>query len=135
MKKTTITMTTIKEEIFEYLKEMGLMPKYDNDQDIVFKYQMATLIIVFHDKDKQFIRVILPNIFRVDENNRSDVLEVCNEIALHIKVAKCYITPHNKVWLAVEILLEKTPKYEDFLPRSFRILLDAALAFKKEINK
>jgi hypothetical protein len=128
-------MTTIKEEIFEYLKEMGLMPKYDNDQDIVFKYQMATLIIVFHDKDKQFIRVILPNIFRVDENNRSDVLEVCNEIALHIKVAKCYITPHNKVWLAVEILLEKTPKYEDFLPRSFRILLDAALAFKKEINK
>lgn len=128
-------MTTVKEEIFEYLKEMGLMPKYDKDQDIVFKYQMASFLIIFQDKDKQYIQVVLPNIFQVDENNRSDVLDVCNEITRRMKVAKCFINSLNKVWLTVEILLEKTPTYENFLPRSFQILLDSAKVFKREINK
>lgn len=128
-------MNKMKEDVFDYLKGIGLMPEYDEEKDITVKYMMSTLCFLFYDNDERYLQVILPNFYCVDENNRSDVLEVCNEVSLRIKVVKCYITHGGNVWLSVELLLDKTPIYEDIIPRTLRSLIAARMGFIKEINK
>ena len=55
--------------VFEYLKSQGLMPKIDEDNDIIFKYQMLTFIYFNNDDDEQFFRLALPGIFDVTDEN------------------------------------------------------------------
>ena len=128
-------MAKIKDEIFDHLKEIGLVPKIDEDGDIVFKYQMMTFIVLIDEDDEYFLRVGVPNIFAADENNRLDVLEACNRVTCRMKVAKAYITKNDRVWLVAEQLLDKNPNYDDVIPRTIRILMDSRNAFSEEINR
>ncbi|MCR5709344.1 MAG: YbjN domain-containing protein [Bacteroidales bacterium] len=128
-------MSKVKDEIFEHLKELGLVPKIDEDGDIVFKYQMMTFLVLIDEDDEFFLRLAIPNIFSVDENNRIDVLEACNRVTLRMKVAKAFITGRDAVWLVAEQLLDKDPNYGDVIPRTIRILMDSRDAFSEEINK
>lgn len=128
-------MTKIQEEIFEHLKAQGLVPSIDQDGDITFKYQMLTFAVIFSKGDDQFLRIVLPNIFESDDNNRVDVLEACNTVSSKIKVAKCIITPHNRVWIMTEQLLDQTPAYDDVIPRSLKILLDAYRLFDRTMEE
>ena len=127
-------MTEVQEKLFNHLKEIGLMPKLDDDGDIAFKYQMLNFCIILEERDEFFLRVALPNIFSVDENNRLDVLEACNTVTMRMKVAKCFITPGDSVWIVTEQLLDTDPNFEDIVPRSLRILIDARETFAGEMN-
>ena len=111
------------------------MPQVDKDGDIRFQYQMRRFFILINEKDEYYLRICLPGIYQVDENNRVDVLEACNAVSANLKVAKCYITPRNHVWATADQLLDKTPNYEDVIPRSIRILMDAQAEFYKQINE
>lgn len=126
-------MSQVKDDLFDYLKEIGLMPSFDEDEDIVFKYNLATCFILFHDGDENFIQITIPNIYRVDEDNRDEVLQACNTVNSRIKVAKCYITPNDRVWVTAEHILDPMPNYESFIPRILRILIGAKMLFAKEI--
>lgn len=128
-------MTTVKEEVFEYLKKMGLMPTYNENEDIRFMYQMWSIAILFDDKDERYLHIVLPAIFRVDENNRLDVLEARHAVTVRMKFVKCLISNSNKVYLSAEMLFDKTPGYEDILPRVLRALVEARAKFKEEITK
>lgn len=112
------------EMVFEYLKNQGLMPRIDEDNDIIFKYQMLTFIYFNNDEDEQFFRLALPGIFDVTEENRVTVLEAMNEVNKRMKVAKAYI-PREDVWVAAEIMMDSTPELDDLVPRLLNILLGA----------
>ena len=117
-----------------HLKELGLMPKIDEDGDIAFTYQMVHFAVIASDGDDYFLRMTIPNIYEVDENNRLDVLEACSRVSCMVKVAKVFIAPNDNVWVAAEQLLDKTPNYEDVIPRTIRILMGAMKAFGNEIE-
>lgn len=121
------------EEVNEFLKSQGLMPKIDEDNDIVFKYQMKTFIVMDPEEDEQFLRIAMPGIFDIDENNRADVLEAANNINKMYKVAKCLVLDNN-VWIVTEQLIDSTPNYEDIIPRLLNIIFGAHLDFYKELN-
>ena len=53
------------EEIINYLQNEGLMPKKDEDGDIVFKYQMKNFIIFDTTDDEQYLQIALPGIYDV----------------------------------------------------------------------
>ena len=112
------------EMVFEYLKNQGLMPKIDEVNDIIFKYQMLTFIYFNNDEDEQFFRLALPGIFDVTDENRVTVLEAMNEVNKRMKVAKAYI-PRDDVWVAAEIMMDSTPVLDDMVPRLLNILLGA----------
>lgn len=128
-------MTKVKEELFDYLKEKSLMPEYDKDENIIIMSQMSPITILFNDKDERYLQIVLPGIFHVDKYNRFDVLDTCNAVSAHIKIVKCLIPPSNEVYLSAEMLLDKTPNYEDIIPRTLRALIAARMEFIKEINK
>ena len=121
------------EMVFDYLKQQGLCPNYDNDNDIVFKYQMLTFIFFNNDEDQQFFRLALPGIFDVTEENRVTVLEAMNEVNKMMKVAKLLI-PRNDVWVSTEIMMDSTPVLDDLIPRLLNILMGARKEFYDQIG-
>ena len=126
-------MISRKEELVAYLREQGLQPQ-EEDFGIFFRYQMFNFLIFTDDDDPLYLRLVLPGIMDVDENNREDVLEACNRVTCDVKVAKCFVSDNNDVWIACEQLLDQDPKYDDILPRSLRILLGSQQAFFDAIN-
>ena len=71
---------TTQEMIFNYLKDEGFVPSYDEDRDIRFKYQMRNFIVSNYENDKQFLQIMMPYIFDVTAENRRAALEACNKI-------------------------------------------------------
>ena len=126
-------MSTIKEDISAFLPSEGLQPQ-DRDYGIFFKYQMLNFLVFWREKDERFLKIALPSIYDVDENNRIDVLEACNETTKGIKVAKCFV-PEDSVWVTAEQLLDKDPNYADVIPRTLQILMDARDEFYEQIEK
>ena len=123
----------LKSDLFDFLKAQGLMPE-DRDYGIFFRYQMLNFLVIIDEDDDQFLRLALPGIFDVDENNRADVLEACNRTCHRMKVSKCYV-PQDDVWVAAEQLLDSDPNYEDIVPRLLNILMQSRDAFYEEIRQ
>ena len=126
-------MSTIKEDIKEYLSQEGLRPQ-EEDLGIYFRYQMLTFLIRWNEEDAFFLSISLPAIFNTDENNRADALEAINAINLERKVVKSVIY-NDEVWINTEQLLDSTPKYEDIIPRTLHMLLQARDAFYEYLRK
>ena len=126
-------MISRKEELLAYLRDQGLQPQ-EEDFGIFFRYQLLNFLIFTDDEDPLYLRVVLPGIMDVDRNNREDVLEACNRVTVDVKVAKCFISNNNDVWIACEQLLDQDPKYEDIIPRTLRILMGSQQAFFEAIN-
>ena len=120
-------MSTIKEDIMSYMSSQGLQPQ-DTDFGIYFKYQMLNFLIFWDEEDYLFLRICLPNIFDVDDDNRTDALEACNTVTYEMKVAKCFIND-GSVWVATEQLLDSTPEFDDIIPRSLNILTQGRREF------
>lgn len=120
-------MSSIKEQIGEYLANEGLRPK-DEEFGFYFRYQMLNFLIHWDEEDELFLRISLPSIFSCDENNRADVLEAANKVNLGRKVVKCVITDDD-VWIVAEQLMDSDPKFDDFIPRTLSMLLQARDCF------
>ena len=126
-------MISRKEELLTYLRQQGLQPQ-EEEFGIFFRYQLLNFLVFTDDEDPLYLRVVLPGIMDVDKNNREDVLEACNRVTVDVKVAKCFISNNNDVWIACEQLLDQDPKYEDIIPRTLRILMGSQQAFFEAIN-
>ena len=121
------------ELVFNYLKEQGLCPKYDEDNDIVFKYQMLTFVFFNSDEDGIFFRLSLPSIYDVTDENRVAVLEAMNEVNKMVKVVKLFI-PNDDVWASTEITMDSTPVLDDMVPHLLNILIGARKIFYDQIE-
>lgn len=121
------------EMVFNYLKNQGLCPNYDKDNDIVFKYQMLTFLFFNTDDDEQFFRLALPGIYDVTEENRNAVLEAINDTNKVMKVVKLTI-PRDDVWALTEIMMDSTPELDDLVPRLLNILIGARKEFYEQVG-
>lgn len=119
------------EFVFNYLKEEGLMPKYNEYGNIAFKYQMRNFLFFNNDDDKQFFQLAMPSIFEVTDDNRMAVLEAMNEVNDTKKVVKLTIPKSNMVWASAEIMMDSTPELDDLIPRLLNILLGTQEDFYK----
>ena len=87
-------MSTIKEQIKEYLAEEGLRPQ-EEDYGFYFRYQMLTFIIHWDEEDAFFLRISMPAIFASDENNRG-VRAFKADVVLSVSQIR-RIVPYNNV--------------------------------------
>ena len=63
---------TTQEMIFDYLKVQGLVPEYDEDKDIRFKYQMRNFVVSNYPDDRQFLQIMMPFIILSYTGNSLD---------------------------------------------------------------
>ena len=116
------------EMVFNYLKSQGLMPKFDDRNNIIFKYQMRTFLYFNNDEDEQFFNLTMPRIYDVTDDNRMAVFEAINQVNETTKVVKLTIAG-DSVWCATEIMLDSTPEMDDLMPRMLGILMNSQQKF------
>lgn len=119
---------TTQEMIFDYLKVQGLVPEYDEDKDIRFKYQMRNFVVSNYPDDRQFLQIMMPFIFDVTAENRVAALEACNKINLSKKIVKAVVMGEG-VFLMTEVLLDETPESSVMVPRMLDMLVGAQQSF------
>ena len=119
---------TTQEMIFNYLKDEGFVPSYDEDRDIRFKYQMRNFIVSNYENYKQLLQFLMPYIFVVTAENRRAALEACNKINADMKIVKAVVM-NDAVFLSTEILLDSTPEPKAFVMRMLDMLLGSQQAF------
>ena len=123
-------------EIYKkWFSENGIIYNIDDDGDLHFKYQMRNFYILDPHDDKQFLQVMLPNIWSIDdEKERADALQVANMLNMKRKALKVFITKTNTV-LTVEMFIDNTPDVEDFMERILDILIEGRSLFAQEMHK
>ena len=126
-------MGTTKKEVGAYLSSEGLRPK-ETDFGYVFEYQNLTFFIIWDDKDDQYLKIALPGIFNVDDNNRDDALVAVNEVNKEWKVIKSVVTD-DEVWVVAEQFVDKDPKLSDLVPRTIDILMGGRMSFYEYMQK
>ena len=114
-----------------WLKDQGFRCERDSDGDLLFCYVGVNLFCCKDDSDKQFLRIIMPNIYKVD-GDRTRVLEAINTIARDIKAIKAFLV-NDSLWLVIEMFVDSTPDIEDFIERCLDILIAGRQKIAKEI--
>lgn len=121
------------ELVLNFLKEQGFCPQIDENNNIVFKYQMRTFVFFNNDEDESFFQLAMPAIYNVTEENRGLVLETINNINIGYKVVKVGVVGES-VWAFFEVLLDTTPNIEDIMPRALQMLMGAQQKYYSEIS-
>lgn len=124
---------SIKNELMNFLTSEGLAPKEENF-GIYFKYQMLNFFIQWDEGDERFLKIDLPNIFDVNENNKMEALLAANVVNCDRKVVKAFIVNDDSIWISAEQLLDTNPEYSDVIPRTLNMILQARDYFYQKIK-
>ena len=114
-----------------WLKDQGFRSERDSDGDLRFRYEGVNLFCSKDDNDKQFLRIIMPGIYKVD-GDRTRVLEAINTSARDIKAIKAFLV-NDSLWLVIGMFVDSTPDIEDFIERCLDILIAGRQKIAKEI--
>ena len=102
----------------EYLVAEGYRPSIDGDGDIEFKREGRTYFIIVSEKDPEFFRLVLANIWNIeDDAERSRVLVAADHSNAVSKVSKVYIVKDN-VWVCVELFVAAPQDFRGVFARS-----------------
>ena len=80
------------EIVVSVLQSLGFKPQIDDDGDIFVRYQMKTFYVMgSNSDDEDYLVVVFPQMYEVNEGEETKVLATCNKITREIKLAKVYI--------------------------------------------
>ena len=91
MNKLEVKTMTKKEMILEAIETLGYKPHVDDDDDICVRYQMKSIFFMTGQEEEQYISVILPQFYEVNEGEETLSLAVCNKVTRDLKLVKVYI--------------------------------------------
>lgn len=123
-----------KEIILDQLKAMGFEPIELGDVGFVFKYEDMNYLYMPDDDDEQFLRIVIPHLFEVTDENRVSVLEAMHETGIMLKYAKVCIMYENSTWAIYEHRLTSTENLPELLEHIIRVLEATAHVFYKKMN-
>lgn len=123
-----------KEIILDQLKAMGFEPIELGDVGFVFKYEDMNYLYMSDDDDEHFLRIVIPHLFEVTDENRVAVLDAMHETGLMLKYAKVCIMYENAVWAIYDHRLISTDNLAELLEHIIRVLEAVAHVFYKKIN-
>ena len=123
-----------KEIILDQLKAMGFEPIELGDAGFVFKYEDMNYLYMPDDDDEQFLRIVIPHLFEVTDDNRVAVLDAMHETGLMLKYAKVCIMYENAAWAIYEHHLNSTENLPELLEHIIRVLEATAHVFYRKLN-
>ena len=122
------------EIILEQLNAMGFEPVELGDAGFVFKYDDLNYLYMPDEDDEQFLRIAIPHLFEVTDENRVAVLEAMHDTSLLLKYAKVNIMYESAAWAVYEHRLTTTDNLSELLEHIIRVLEATAHVFYKKIN-
>ena len=85
----------------QYLDTKGITPTKEVEEQITFLLDGLYYLFVYESSDQNYFRIILPNIFKV-ENDIVKYDSLVNSINQRYKVAKATLTKDGMVWISAE---------------------------------
>ena len=80
------------EMVVSVLQSLGFKPQIDDEGDIFVRYQMKTFYVMgSNSDDEDYLVVVFPQMYEVNEGEETKVLAACNKITREIKLTKVYI--------------------------------------------
>lgn len=123
-----------KERILEELSSMGFeLIELGNVGD-AFKYEDLNYLYMPDDNDEQFLRIAVPQLYDVTDENRVAVLEAMHDTGLMLKYSKVCIMYEDAVWAIYEHRLSTCEDLAEILEHIIRVLKATAQVFHKKIN-
>ena len=124
------------EMVVSVLQSLGFKPQIDNDGDIFVRYQMKTFYVMgANSDDEDYLIVVFPQMYEVNEGEETKVLAACNKITREIKLAKVYIDQTLKnVTASCEFYYNGEESLKTCLDKSIEILGMVRLTFIKTMR-
>ena len=124
------------EMVISVLQSLGFKPQIDNDGDIFVRYQMKTFYVMgANSDDEDYLVVVFPQMYEVNEGEETKVLAACNKITREIKLAKVYIDQTLKnVTASCEFYYNGEESLKTCLDKSIEILGMVRLTFIKTMR-
>ena len=114
---------TKKEQIVKVLKELGYKPQVDDEGDLMIRYQMKSIFVLFGDDDDQYVVLTMPQFFDIEEGEEPVALTVCNKLTRELKLAKVYVDYTFKTVSAnCEFYYTDAESLKDNIVRSLKFL-------------
>ena len=88
------------DKVMVELQKLGLLPKKE-EFGIVFKYQMVNYIYLDND-DEEYIKIYIPSMMNVDDDDLGMVLTILNSLNNKMKVIK-FVVEDGTVWSCYEM--------------------------------
>ena len=83
----------------------------EKDFGLVFRFQGATFILWDNARDKQFLKLSMPDVWNAD-GEEYKALKAINEVNRKFKLLKAVVNK-DSVWLETEMFLDSMPVIED----------------------
>lgn len=112
----------------DYLNSEGTDAHIDPDGDVVFRDGRGIYFASFDEDGPYYFRLVFPNFFEVNSDNRDRVLRVASEITGDIKAVKVF-TVRDNVWASVEQYVTDLEQAKKIFERSKSCLEHAVLLF------
>lgn len=110
------------EMYFDFLKDEGYVPHYDDDGDILFKSEGLTFLVFASEDDEEYFRLALPFFWKIDDaDERNRVLAAASRVNAEIKVVKIFTVGDN-TWASVELLFGSSEEFKPVFGRALRLL-------------
>lgn len=124
------------EMVVSVLQSLGLKPQIDDDGDIFVRYQMKTFYVMgANSDDEDYLVVVFPQMYEVDEGEETKVLAACNKATRDIKLAKVYIDQTLKnVSASCEFYYNGEESLKTCLDKAIEILGMVRLTFIKTMR-
>ena len=124
------------EMVVSVLQSLGLKPQIDDEGDIFVRYQMKTFYVMgANSDDEDYLVVVFPQMYEVDEGEETKVLAVCNKITRETKLAKVYIDQTLKnVSASCEFYYNGEESLKTCLDKAIEILGMVRLTFIKTMR-
>lgn len=124
------------EMVVSVLQSLGFKPQIDDEGDIFFRYQMKTFYVMgSNSDDEDYLVVVFPQMYEVNEGEETKVLAVCNKITREIKLTKVYIDQTLKnVSASCEFYYNGEESLKTCLDKAIEILGMVRLTFIKTMR-
>lgn len=123
-----------KEIVINELKAMGFELFELSGVGYYFNYDDINYLYIPDDDDEHFLRIVIPYLFDVTDENRMMVLDAISETNLLLKYTKTCIMYENTVWAIYEHYLNSTENMTELLEHIIRVLEATANVFHKKMN-
>lgn len=106
MIETKTQLDDLRDRIEKILKDEGYgSVRRDDDDDLVFKHEGGTFVIIFDADDPSFVRVVFPNFWSIDSPEEGEQARaVASEVTTQCKCARVFIK-NESAWASAEFLV------------------------------
>lgn len=118
----------------QYLDSKGITPTKEVEEQITFLLDGLYYLFVYESSDQNYFRIILPNIFKV-ENDTVKYDSLVNNINQRYKVAKATLTNDGMVWISAEQYVYSREGIEYLFERCIAALRGVVEFIKEQQSK